>query len=515
MSTKARDAVRFDRVSSEDQKSGFSLDAQRSLGERYAKEHQLNVRKIWSVDESASKEDDRQEFFDMIDYIRANGIKDVIFDKVDRACRGFKAAVMIEGLISVESVRFHFTREHLIIDKDSPPQEKLRFSLGMVLGKYYIDNLKTEINKGLQARREVGLWNSKAPFGYKNIRVGDAEKAMVVPDENRAPLVRQMFELYATGNYPYTHFVDLVKAKEPERVVSKRLIEELLANPFYYGDMRVKGVVFKGSHEPLVDKKLWDSCQRIRGIRSANYRVMTGAIAKPLMNLLKCGECGHMVTGEVHTKASGKRYIYYHCAHPGCAQRRINTPQDDLFRQIGRAFEPFERFTPKATRMFIETLEGRLQDLDLYTQQATGELAQKRMEIKEKIAKLEQLHRDGVLTDSEHREVLAVKQAALDQVKVEIDAHNEADHKTFREGFRVIELLVKLSHFMKLDGNELEKARLAKLVLSNPILRDRTLRYSYEKPFDVLLDLTSNPIWWRRWESNPRPKAIRRQRLHV
>lgn len=95
-----------------------------------------------------------------------------------------------------------------------------------------------------------------------------------------------------------------------------------------------------------------------------------------------------------------------------------------------------------------------------------------------------------------------MKQASLDEVKVEIDAHNEADHKTFREGFRVIELLVKVSNFMKLEGNQLEKIRLAKLVLSNPTLQGGTLRYSYEKPFDVLLDLTSNEIWWRRRPQN-------------
>ncbi len=93
-------------------------------------------------------------------------------------------------------------------------------------------------------------------------------------------------------------------------------------------------------------------------------------------------------------------------------------------------------------------------------------------------------------------------------MKLEIYAHNEADHKTFQKGIRVIELLLSVRNYMKKPGNELEKVRLANLVLSNPKLKNGTLEYSYEKPFDVLIDLTSNKNWWRRRELNPRPQTF-------
>ncbi len=200
MSEKNR-AVIFDRVSSEDQRDGFSLDAQRTLSEKYAKERHLKIVRSWSVDESASKEDDRKHFFDMVDFIKNNSIQDVVFDKVDRACRGLKSAVTIEELIEYHGVKFHFTREHLVIDKGSPPQEKLRFYLGTILAKYYIDNLKTEINKGLDARRSAGLWNGQAPFGYKNIRTGHNNKAVVVKDDLEAPVVQEVFQLYSGSSW--------------------------------------------------------------------------------------------------------------------------------------------------------------------------------------------------------------------------------------------------------------------------------------------------------------------------
>jgi hypothetical protein len=51
---------------------------------------------------------------------------------------------------------------------------------------------------------------------------------------------------------------------------------------------------------------------------------------------------------------------------------------------------------------------------------------------------------------------------------------------------------------MQLEGKELEKVRLAKMVLSNPTLKDGSFQFSYQKPFDVLIDLTGSPEWWPR-----------------
>ena len=55
---------------------------------------------------------------------------------------------MIEDLVDA-GVCFNFTRDNLVVDKDSSPGEKLRFYLGVVLAKHYINNLKIEIRKGI------------------------------------------------------------------------------------------------------------------------------------------------------------------------------------------------------------------------------------------------------------------------------------------------------------------------------------------------------------------------------
>ena len=103
-------AVQFNRISSDGQDDGFSLDAQDSLGREYAKRHKLKLVRSWSEVESAYKEQSRKRFFQMVEYVKQHGIKNIIFDKVDRAVRGFRSAVVVEDLVEYHGVRFHFTR---------------------------------------------------------------------------------------------------------------------------------------------------------------------------------------------------------------------------------------------------------------------------------------------------------------------------------------------------------------------------------------------------------------------
>ncbi|MBK8202627.1 MAG: recombinase family protein [Bdellovibrionales bacterium] len=202
--------VSFLRVSSIDQRDGFSLDAQGTLADKYVEDKQLSLVRNWAVDESAANHADRKHFFAMLEFVKANDVKNVVFDKIDRAVRNLESAVEIEKLIK-GGVKFHFVREHLIIDDASPSHDKMRFYLGLILATYYVDNLRGEIKKGLDARTAVGLWNHIAPFGYKNIREGNANRAVVVFDEVEASIAKEVFVLYATGNYTLEALTAFIK----------------------------------------------------------------------------------------------------------------------------------------------------------------------------------------------------------------------------------------------------------------------------------------------------------------
>jgi site-specific DNA recombinase len=535
-STAGHLAVEFLRVSSDGQKEGYSLEAQREMAGAYARKSALKCVQSWSVAESASKELDRKKFFEMVRYVSEHGIKNVIFDKIDRACRGLRAAVMIEDLVDA-GVRFHFTRDNLVVDKSSSPSEKLRFYLGVVLAKHYIDNLKIEIQKGMDQRWLEGHWNGLAPLGYKNIR-DDGGRARVILDPGVVPHLKELFELYATGNYSYKALAtflndqgvmvtkrireevgDGIRIRREEVPVTHKCIENVVCNPFYYGARRKNGQVVRTGneqHEGIISKELFDRCQKIKAIRAASTRVtLSHEIHKPLMGFMKCGSCGRSVTGEVHKKSSGRIYIYYHCANLECSQRKINVRQETILAQVTKAFEPFAKLSPSATAAFIENIQEQMTDLKIFSSEHLKEIEHAKQEIEVRCRELKDLYDAGALSESEFEEVIKKKRLLVQSNDIEIEAHMKASGETILAGLKIIELLGKSYDFMQLEGNELEKVRLAKLMLSNPILTDGNLGFDYKKPFDVLSDLTGHRKWWRRWELNPRPNCLKPKSLRV
>ncbi len=73
------------RVSSKEQeKEGFSLDAQEKLGLDYAKRKGFEIVKTWKVSESAWREE-RISFSQMVEYAKKHSeIQHIIFDVTDR-----------------------------------------------------------------------------------------------------------------------------------------------------------------------------------------------------------------------------------------------------------------------------------------------------------------------------------------------------------------------------------------------------------------------------------------------
>ena len=278
-------AVDFWRVSSSDQRGGYSLTAQACKAIEYKKAMRLKSLRSWSVSESASREFDRKKFFAMLSYVVEQGIKNIVFDKIDRACRGLRAAVLIEDLIE-SGVRFHFVRDNLLVDKHSPPSEKLRFYLGVVLAKWYIDNLKTEIKKGLNMRLAEGYFNARAPVGYINIRPKFG-KANLAVQARVGAFISQCFKLYRTGNYSLSALAELgwqrdvrwttrhlnARGRTVQRAkyISKKTLGRALANPIYCQCRRVDGKIVKVKNAKwprLTSYATFIACQKVRSSRA-------------------------------------------------------------------------------------------------------------------------------------------------------------------------------------------------------------------------------------------------------
>ena len=91
-------------------------------------------------------------------------------------------------------------------------------------------------------------------------------------DRHIAPIIKELFELYATGNYSILEIQDWLADKN---IVSKNgtglghsVINNILRNPFYYGYFMWNKELYEGKHQPLVTKKVFDQVQDVLMRRS-------------------------------------------------------------------------------------------------------------------------------------------------------------------------------------------------------------------------------------------------------
>ena len=306
--TENKNALIYVRVSSKEQeKEGFSIPAQKKFLKEYAIKKGLRIIDIYEEAETAKKAG-RTQFRKMIERIKNDkSIKNILVEKTDRLYRNFHDYV---GLDYKElDIRVHLVKENEILSSSSNSNTLLHHGIKVVLAKHYVDNLSEEVIKGQKQKIEEGGWPGKAPIGYMNKFEGHS----VVINHLTAPIVKKAFELSASGNYSLnklrkTLYELGLRSTRKGKVLSKEQMRRTLKNPFYYGNFEWKGILYKGRHEPLISKVVFDKVQEVMGF------IQKPRVSKLQFNysgVLTCGHCKCSITAE---KKKGK-YIYYHCTN--------------------------------------------------------------------------------------------------------------------------------------------------------------------------------------------------------
>ena len=192
-----------------------------------------------------------------------------------------------------------------------------KFMLSIIFGysKYYVDNLSENVKRGNRAKLARGWRPNKAPFGYLN----DPATSTIVPDPERFPFVSHMFALVRSGHSPpeiHRIVCDVWQLRSRQnrrqggKLLALSMIQRILRDPFYTGIITWKGDTYQGAHEPAITVEQYEEVQRL-------VRRQDAARPKkhnfPYRALIRCGECGLLVTGEHKVNKYGSRYTYYHC----------------------------------------------------------------------------------------------------------------------------------------------------------------------------------------------------------
>ena len=507
-----KQAILYARVSSKEQeKEGFSIPAQLKLLKRYAAAQGFSVAQEY-VDVETAKQTGRPGFGEMVAFLRENpGVHTLLVEKTDRLYRNLKDWVAFDEL----DMEIHLVKEGAVLSRESRSSEKFMHGIKVLMAKNYIDNLSEEVRKGMREKAEQGIWPTFAPLGYRNV-LDQTGKRIIEPDPKLAPVIRHLFESYARGTMSIKEAAADARAKgltfrKSGARIPVSTVHKILRTRLYMGEFDWNGRVYRGVHEPIVSRDLWEHVQLVLdGRKAKRHRRAKHDFA--FSGLIECGHCGSAVVGEIKKE----RYIYYHCTG-----------------YLGKCGEPYVREEVLAQR-FSDVL-GRLTFDDEVLQWVREALGQSHTDQKrdheQAVARLKREHDrlqqrihamyvdklDGRI-DAEFFDRMATEwRGEQAQCLREVERHSAADQSYLEEGVRLLELAKNAQRLF--DKQEpREKRRLLNFVVSNCSWKGGELAVTLRQPFNVLTDtaalakrvesseaadLAKKAIWLGGRDSNP------------
>ena len=304
------------RVSSEEQVEGYSLDAQTRAFRSLIEGRGWTCYKEYMEEGRSAHTDDvrkRPVFQEAIKDALEDEYDVLVVHKIDRFSR--KLRITLEYFEKLGKAGVGFVSIQNQIDF-STPSGKFMLVMQGGLAELYSDNLSEEVKKGLDERKEQGLYNGLLPFGAMKGHDG-----IPVPDPDTFPGLLLAFELSAQGKSDRA-VAQALNAEGYRTAGSRRgqpfkssSFRWILPNRFYLGFLPDgKGDWIDGKHEAFIEQELWDQAQvaRSRNRTSAQTSCSSNVQINSFTGLPKCCYCG----GRIHTQS-----VYQGKPRLGCSTR--------------------------------------------------------------------------------------------------------------------------------------------------------------------------------------------------
>jgi len=314
-------AVILARVSSKSQEDeGYSLDSQLKLLTSYFKNKNLTVVKVFKITETASKQQSRKVFHELLDFIDKNSVYHLGVEKTDRLTRNYRDALAIDDWLNQDDKRMlHAVKENLLLHKEAKSDVKFMWNIYLAVAKKYTDNLREEAMKGWAEKLAQGWLPATPPPGY--VTITENGKRIHVPDSDTKTIMQGLFKKYLEPSYSIQTFTDEMASlgirTRMGRPYSKSHVQRILMNPFYIGINHFDGKDYPGAQEPIISNELFNKVQQ----KMHNGRPTVLKKHNPVLkNIIRCKSCGAVVTWQ---RQKGRYY--------GACQRNSETCKGSKF----------------------------------------------------------------------------------------------------------------------------------------------------------------------------------------
>ena len=339
------------RLSQEDERQGesASIDNQRTILRKYAEERGFEIHDEYIDDGISGTTFDRPQVQRLLDDAKTGVINTIIVKDLSRFGRNYiEVGQYIDYVFPAFGIRFIAIQDNVDTEnRDSGTMEMM--PIMNVFNEWHAANTSKKIRAVRRAFAKEGVYVAKkASYGYI---MGTDKKHTPIIDEETAPIVRRIFEMYASGLSPRkicevlngegiptpAMYASAKLGQKPKQKVmgfwTPVTVREMLNKIIYLGHLPQlcwTSVSYKNhkryrtdesdwqivynNHEPIISQELWDKVQERKKSVAQGRKTKIG-FTHPLSGFLFCADCGGKMKLSTTLRRNGKRFLSFDCGY--------------------------------------------------------------------------------------------------------------------------------------------------------------------------------------------------------
>ena len=421
-------AVIYARYSSDNQ-TEQSIEGQLRVCQEYAKSHDILILDTYIDRAMTGTNDNRADFQRMMKDSARKEWNYILVYKLDRFSRNKYEMAIHKKTLKDNGAKVLSATEYI---PDSP--EGIIFE-SMLEGyaEYYSAELSQKIRRGMNESRQKGNYTGGfILYGYK------VENKKIVIDEEKAEVIRFMYEQYAKGVYVKNIIAELTKKGILHRgkPFARNTVYSILKNERYAGIYRFKDQVFENTFPRIIPHDLFE---KVRKIVDSNKLGRHSAKNVYLFRYkLTCGYCGKPISAETGTARNGEVKRYYKCNKYENACHKAIIRQDVLEPLILDGIK--KQLTDKQTMDELVKQLLLLQDMQIAEKCMLNVLLSEKKKVENSLNNLVSAIEQGILTPTtgkrlrelEEQQSNLEKQILIERNKIAVKM-SEKDIREFYE----------------------------------------------------------------------------------
>lgn len=301
-----------------------SLDAQRESGENYIASQKSNgwicLPERYDDNGWSGGNIERPALKRLLDDIRAGKVDIVVTYKIDRLSRSLLDFSELQTIFDQHGVSFVSVTQEI---NTSSSAGRMMLNILMTFAQYEREIIGERIRDKIAASKKRGKHCGGSPvLGYRTNP--DTRKLEIVPDE--ATLVTIIFQKYFANHslaktvtevnrlgHRTKHWFSVKGKEHGGKTWDTGTIHKILINPLYAGLIKHYDVRYKGEHQPIVPREMWEAVQKVlNGNSNGTSSRQRQSKYCTLVGLVYCGNCNGRLT-PTYAKKNGRTYTYYFC----------------------------------------------------------------------------------------------------------------------------------------------------------------------------------------------------------